>query len=152
MDLNKFRHTININVKFHEVDMLGVCNNAIYINYFEDARLDYMKSVGLIPKGGIFSDGKIYFIVRNEVNYCSHAHFDDELVIYTRVPVIKNSSFSFEHIVINKKTKSLIAFGSGVIVHVNQKTHKSSPIPKRMISIIKNYEKFVKVIGNKKKV
>ena len=38
MDTKDFTHKTTIKVRFHEVDMLGVCNNAVYINYFEHAR------------------------------------------------------------------------------------------------------------------
>ncbi|MBA4309332.1 MAG: hypothetical protein C0425_03225 [Chlorobiaceae bacterium] len=69
MNINDFKHKINVTIRFHEVDMLGVCNNAVYINYFEHARLQYIKDIGLMPKDGIFSDGQIYFMVRNEINY-----------------------------------------------------------------------------------
>jgi acyl-CoA thioester hydrolase len=89
-------------VRFHEVDMLGVCNNAVYINYFEQARLDYIKALGLVPKGGLFSDGRLFFISENEINYKSHARFDDELEVYSRISYIRNSSFGFDHLVLNK--------------------------------------------------
>jgi acyl-CoA thioesterase FadM len=45
MDLKEFKHSINETVKFHEVDMLGVCNNAVYFNYFEDARIKYVQDL-----------------------------------------------------------------------------------------------------------
>ena len=41
-DKSKFRHQVKERVKFHEVDVLGVCNNAVYFNYFEDGRLGYV--------------------------------------------------------------------------------------------------------------
>ena len=45
MDINNFKHKITEIVKFHEVDMLGVCNNAVYFNYFEDARIKYLQDL-----------------------------------------------------------------------------------------------------------
>jgi acyl-CoA thioesterase FadM len=61
MDIKDFNHKTVVKVRFHEVDMLGVCNNAVFINYFEHARLEYVKAAGLIPPGRIFSDGKLFF-------------------------------------------------------------------------------------------
>ncbi|MCS7053018.1 MAG: acyl-CoA thioesterase, partial [Ignavibacterium sp.] len=118
MEIKDFNHKTNVKVRFHEVDMLGVCNNAVYINYFEHARLEYVKSAGLIPPGGIFSDGKLFFMVRNEINYRDHAYYDDELEIYSRISYIKNSSFGFDHLVVKKKTAQIIADGKGVVVYV----------------------------------
>lgn len=45
MELDEFKHSISEKVKFHEVDMLGVCNNAVYFNYFEDARIKYVQDL-----------------------------------------------------------------------------------------------------------
>lgn len=39
MEIANYRHRNIEVVRFHEVDILGVCNNAIYFNYFEDARI-----------------------------------------------------------------------------------------------------------------
>lgn len=146
MNIEEFRHKISVTVRFNEVDMLGVCNNAVYINYFEHARLQYMKSLNLIPPNGIFSDGRLFFIVRNEINYKSHAHYDDELNIYTRVSFIKNSSYGFDHIITNAKTNEQIVDGKGVVVQVNPVTGKSFPLPDEFYNSIKEFEKEVLIL------
>ena len=142
-DINKFRHKITVKVRFNEVDMLGVCNNAVYLVYFDEARFSYIKESGLIPEGGWFSDGRLFFMVRNELNYYDFARFDEELNIYTRIEYIKNSSIGFEQLVENAKTKKIIADGKGVLVHVDPKTRKSSPLPEKYKDIVQEYEKEV---------
>jgi acyl-CoA thioester hydrolase len=146
MDKNKFKHKTRVTVRFHEVDMLGVCNNAVYINYFEQARLQYIKDIGLMPEGGIFSDGRLFFMVRNEINYRSHARYDDELDIYSRVTYIRNSSFGFDHLVVNSRSGEVIAEGSGVIAQVDPKTRKSVSLEDNYIDIIRKYETEVEII------
>ena len=145
-DLNKFKHKTTVTVRFNEVDMLGVCNNSVYLVYFDEARFKYIKEAGLMPKGGWFSDGRLFYMVRNEINYFEHAYFDDNLNIYTRVALIKDSSLTFEHIVENVKTKNIIADSLGVVVHVDPKTRKSTPFPEKYYDIIRKYEKEVKII------
>ena len=144
-----FRHKISVKVRFNEVDMLGVCNNAVYINFFEHARLEYIKEVGLMPEGGIFSDGKIFFMVRNEINYRSHSRYDDELYIYSRVSYLKNSSFGFDHLIINAKTGQVVVDGTGVVVHVDKMTGKSTELSNEVYQKISAYEKDVKIIKDK---
>jgi acyl-CoA thioester hydrolase len=146
MDIKNFKHKITVNVRFHEVDMLGVCNNAVYINYFEHARLEYAKEAGLIPEGGIFSDGKLFFMVRNEINYRGHSFYDDELDIYSKVTYIKNSSFGYDHIIVRKKSGEVIVDGKGVVVFVDPKTRKSSSITEEIIKKIKIFEPDIKII------
>jgi len=144
-DINKFKHKTTVTVRFNEVDMLGVCNNTVYHVYLDEARVRYIKDSGLIPPDGWFSDGRLFFVVRNEINYLDHARFDDELNIYTRVEYIKNSSIGFEHLVENAKTKKLIAEGKGVLVHVDPVTRKSSPLPEEYIAIVREYDSEVEI-------
>lgn len=146
MNKNDFVHKTIIKVRFSEVDMMGVVNNVAYLSYFEHARLEYIKDSGLMPEKGLFTDGRLYFIVRNEVNYYDVSRFDDELIVYTRVSFIKNSSYGFEHIVENSSSGKLIADGIGIVVHVDPQTRKSKPIDDYIISKIKNYDPGVKII------
>lgn len=147
MEISDFKHKITITVRFHEVDMLGVCNNAVYINYFETARLEYIKAAGLMPEKGIFSDGRLFFMVRNEINYSDHAYFDDELEVYTKISYIKNSSFGFDHLIVKKKTGKIIVDGKGVIVHVDPKTRKSINLETEFIEKIKRFEPSVVLVS-----
>jgi acyl-CoA thioester hydrolase len=146
MNTIEFKHKITVQVRFHEVDMLGVCNNAVYINYFETARLEYIKAAGLIPGKGIFSDGRLFFMVRNEINYSDHAYYDDELEVYTKISYIKNTSFGFDHLIVKKKSGNIIADGKGVIVHVDPKTRKSISLEGDFIDKIKLFEPCVVIL------
>lgn len=141
-----FKHKYTLTIRFHEVDMLGVCNNAVYINFFETARLEYIKAAGLMPENGIFSDGKIYFMVRNEINYRSHAYYDDVLDVYSRISYIKNSSFGYDHLIVKRKTGEVIVDGKGVVVYVDPKTRKSIALPEEFIEKVKSFEPSVKIL------
>lgn len=141
-----FKHIYTVTVRFHEVDMLGVCNNAVYINFFETARLEYIKAAGLMPEKGIFSDGKIFFMVRNEINYRSHAYYDDVLNVYSRISYIKSSSFGYDHLIVKQKTNEIIVDGKGVVVYVDPKTRKSTELPESFIEKVKAFEPSVKLL------
>lgn len=141
-----FKHKYTVTVRFHEVDMLGVCNNAVYINFFETARLEYIKAAGLMPENGIFSDGKIFFMVRNEINYRSHAYYDDVLNVYSRISYIKNSSFGYDHLIVKQKTDEIIVDGKGVVVYVDPKSKKSITLPENFIEKVKAFEPSIKIL------
>jgi len=141
-----FNHKYAVTVRFHEVDMLGVCNNAVYINFFETARLEYIKAAGLMPKDGIFSDGKIFFVVRNEINYLGHAYYDDVLDVFSKISYIKNSSFGYDHMIVKSRTGKTVVDGKGVVVYVDPKTRKSAPLPESFIDAVKKFEPSVKIL------
>ena len=141
-----FKHKFSVTVRFHEVDMLGVCYNAVYINFFETARLEYIKAAGLMPARGIFSDGNIFFIVKNEINYRGYAYHDDILDVYSKISYIKNSSFGYDHLIVNQKSGKVIVDGKVVIVHVDSNTRKSKRLSEKFIEKVKKFEPSVKIL------
>ena len=141
-DKSKFPHQIKEQVKFHEVDMLGVCNNAVYFNYFEDARLRYTQDIKKKYNLKELLEGNSFFIMaHNDCDYYESAHLDDELIIYTRISFIKNSSFGFEHLVEKVSSQRIIASGRGVVVHID----KSKMTPLQLLS------EFLKAINQYKR-
>lgn len=143
----KFKHKIKEIVKFHEVDLLGVCNNAVYFNYFEDARIKYVKDLQKKYKFKKFLVGDSFFImVHNEANYFESAHLDDELLVYTKINFIKRSSFGYLHEIKNMKTGKIICEGKGVVVHINKRNKKVLPLPQEFYDAVLDYEKVVQII------
>jgi acyl-CoA thioester hydrolase len=141
-----FKHIYNLKVRLYEVDILQIVNNAVYFNYFEQARIQYAKDAGLLPDDNIFSEESLYYMVHNEINYLKPSFFNDELNIYTRISYIKHSSFGFEHIVENSRSQKIIAEGDGVSVHVNPVSKKSSQISDEVIEKVKAFEPSVKIL------
>lgn len=135
-----YPHSLKVKVQFNEVDMLGVCNNAVYINYFEEGRIQYMKAAGILPKEKMFEHGDLFFMVRNEINYRTHAFYDDELTVYTRIAYIKNSSFGFEHLIVKSESEDIVADGAGVLVQVDPETRKSKLLDETFLSKIRAYQ------------
>jgi len=140
-----FKHFYDVVVTFDKVDMLHIVNNAVYFNYFEQARIRYAKDLGFLPEKGISLDGTAFYMVRNEINYLKAALFEDRLRVYTRVSYIKNSSFGFEHIIENLDTGIIIAEGMGVLVHVNPIRKKSIPLPEEFYQKILEFESKVEL-------
>lgn len=150
IDLDKFTHRIKERVKFHEVDLLGVCNNAVYFNYFEDGRLRYTQDLKKKYQLKEFLESDSFFImVHNNCDYFESAHLDDELIIYTRVSFVKNTSFGFEHVVENISSKNIIAAGGGVVVHINKSDNKPVSLPKEFYDAVKDYEIEVDILKYK---
>ena len=139
-----FKHFYDVTVTFDQVDMLHIVNNAVYFNYFEQARIKYAKDMGFLPEKGISLNGTTFYMVRNEINYLKAALFEDR--IFTRISYIKHSSFGFEHIIENLDTNIIIAEGIGVLAHVDPVLKKSVPLPKEFYEKVKKFEPSVKIL------
>lgn len=149
MDLSLFRHKITEVVRFHEVDLLGVCNNAVYFNYFEDARIRYVQDLKKQFSLKEVLEGYSFFImVHNDCDYHKTAVLDDELTVLTRVNFVKNTSFGFKHAVVKEKTGEIIASGGGVVVHIDINTKQSVQIPREFYDAVRGYEKSVEIISS----
>ena len=148
MATDNYKHVIKEVVKFHEVDLLGVCNNAVYFNYFEDARLDY--TIDLKKKYDLkeLLEGDSFFImVHNDCDYIEPALLHDELNVYTRVNFIGTTSFGFQHIVEKAATKKIIARGGGVVVHINKSTKQPVPLPEEFHRAVKDFDPEVEFVA-----
>jgi acyl-CoA thioester hydrolase len=152
MDKSLFKHSIIERVRFHEVDILGVCNNAVYFNYFEDARIKYVQDLKKNYNLTELLEGYSFFImVHNHCDYISPAYLDDELIIYTRIDFVKNTSFGFQHIVEKSLTKKIIAKGGGVVVHINKMTNEPLPLPNEFYKAVTKLEENVRILKSEQK-
>lgn len=149
MELSNYNHQIEEEVKFHEVDLMQVVNNAVYFNYFEDARVKYIQDLIKKYKLKEIMVGESFFIMaHNEADYIEPALFDQRLKVYTRIEFIKNSSFGFRHLIECVNTGRVITRGAGVFVHINIKTKKSFPLPQEFYNAVKDFENEVDIVNN----
>jgi len=141
MEKTNYKHKIIEVVKFHEVDMLGVCNNAVYFNYFEDARIKYLQDLSNKYAFNKFLNGDSFVIMaHNEIDYLNSAHLDDELDVYSKIAKVSKSSFSFDHYIKRNSDSKDIARGAGILVHINKTTKESQLLPDEFHHAVINYE------------
>src|SRR5699024_6869382 len=76
-----FEFFCNIKVRFGETDMFGHLNNANAFVYFEEARVEFFKHIGL-GKEWIHHE-KIGNVVANiQCDYIRQVYFDEKLKVY----------------------------------------------------------------------
>ncbi len=141
LDKSKYKHLFQLRVRNFQVDSQGIVHNAIYLEYCEIGRVEYVRNLGiqLLPTG-IFSDGLKINVKRNEIDYESPAMVDDLLDIYTRISYIKNSSFCFEHLIYKSETNALLVTQKSVQVNLNCNTNRPERLPDELRKIITDFE------------
>jgi acyl-CoA thioester hydrolase len=140
-DLSKFRHKYQIRVRNFEVDSQGIVHNAVYLEYCETGRVEYVRTlrIQLLPTG-IFERGVKINVKRNEIDYEAPAGLDDLIDVYTRISYIKNSSFCFEHVILNSNTNELLITQKSVQVNLNKETGKPERLPDHLRKVIIDFE------------
>jgi acyl-CoA thioester hydrolase len=75
---------IQIRVRYAETDRMGLLHHANYLVYFEQARTELLRQVGMTYKD-LEDQGYLLVLTRFEVRYKSPARYDDVLTIRTTV-------------------------------------------------------------------
>ncbi|HBI60082.1 MAG TPA: acyl-CoA thioesterase [Lachnospiraceae bacterium] len=71
-------------INYYETDQMGIVHHSNYIRFFEEARLDMMKKVGLDYRA-LEEMGIIIPVTFAECRYLVPLRFDDEVIIHTRM-------------------------------------------------------------------
>ena len=116
-----FNHLFHARVRSFQVDRQNVVHNLWYFYYFEEARVEYIRAVGLPMDQETFVTHDKFFVVKNSCEYFAPAFFDEELEILTRIEYVRNTSIGFEHAAIRESDGTLLAFGKHVLVSVNER-------------------------------
>ncbi|MCC7232695.1 MAG: acyl-CoA thioesterase [Bacteroidia bacterium] len=134
-----FKHKIKINVRFSDVDAFQHVNNARYLTYFEEARVDYFDRI----VGWNYDSSKCGIILaKAEIDYIQPAHFKDDLFVETRCSRIGTKSFDLEYrMTRNYEGKEiLLSDGCTVMVAFDYTSRKSIPVPEIWKKAILDFE------------
>jgi acyl-CoA thioester hydrolase len=66
--MNDYQFKLDFKVRDYELDIEGIVNNAVYQNYLEHARHEYLLSVG-IDFGKFVEEGLSPIVIRAEIDY-----------------------------------------------------------------------------------
>ena len=140
IDRLKFKHTTQVRVRNYEVDWQGIVHNAVYLQYFEVGRVEYLKQIGMeLDLNSIRHDSRVV-LVRNEIDYKSSARFDELLVVRTRVSFIRNTSFGFEGIIEESGANRLVSENIAIHVWLHPKTGEPVTVGDRFRKGVMKFE------------
>jgi len=92
--MNQSCFSIEMAVRDYECDLQGVVNNAVYQNYLEHARHEYLKSIG-IDFAEITSRGINLVVTRVEIDYKLSLTSGDRFVVEIATERISPVRFGF---------------------------------------------------------
>ena len=118
-----------IQIRFSDIDVMGHVNNAVYLSYFELARMHFFKE--LIGEKWDWNKLGI-LLARNEVNYRLPILLnDDDVHIKTWCTSIGNSSMTVEYEVFKsvKGEQVVVTTGASVLVCFDYISQSKIPVP-----------------------
>lgn len=127
----QFEHKIR--VRYAETDQMGYVYYGNYATYFEVARAESIRSLGLSYME-IEEEGVIMPVLENYSKYLRPARYDDELTIKLSIPKLPDTRIRYEYEVF--KGDKLIHKGYTVLVFVDRNTGKPCQMPEILTKIL----------------
>ncbi|WP_430784944.1 acyl-CoA thioesterase [Virgibacillus flavescens] len=124
-----FKFFVPIRVRFSETDMFGHVNNVSPFIYFEEARTEFLKSVGLFDNQN--DTYAIPVAADLQCDYHQQMFFGDSLKLYVKINHVGNTSVDMHYMGINQHEQVCIT-GRGRLVYVNPKTGKPVKIEEEL--------------------
>lgn len=88
-------------VRTYECDSYGHVNNAVYLNYLEYARMDYLEQIGF-DYGGLVSAGFYLYVSHVDIYYKASALFGDTLTVESYSAKLGAVSGTFHQKILNQ--------------------------------------------------
>jgi acyl-CoA thioester hydrolase len=134
---DRFHFAYPIEVRFRDIDSFGHVNNAVYFTYMEQARISYMRQLGLRPD---HPEDAYFIIAEATCQFKAPVPFDMTLVVRVRVSEIRRSSFVMEYRIEDQATGQVMALGKTANVAYDYALGKSMPLPSEWRERIDSFE------------
>lgn len=122
-----FSSITQLRVRYAETDQMGFVYYGNYPQYYEVARADAMRNLGMTYRE-MEEKGVVMPIATMQIKYIRPAHYDDLLTIKTIVPGLPASRMHFDYEVYNEDNE-LINKGTTVLAFINKETGRPCPAP-----------------------
>jgi acyl-CoA thioester hydrolase len=120
-----FRFSARTRVGFSDTDAQGIVYYGRYNPYFDLARVEYLRALGLLRP---FVDGD--FVMRaSSVEYHAPAVFDDEIEVFLRIARIGRTSVAFDFAAYREPDDTLMVTASQTMVLVDLAGRRPREIP-----------------------
>lgn len=133
-----FHYYHPVEVRYSDLDPQGHLNNARFLTYFEQARINYIVHIGLW-QGGSFLDMGI-IVANAQVNFLSPVFFGQTLRVGVRVTSLGNKSMYMEYSLLDVDNNQELANGSTVLVAYDYQSGKTVPVPEEWRERIMEFE------------
>ncbi len=136
--MNAFRFYYPVEIRYADIDAQRHVNNARYFTYMEQARVEYVRRVGLWD-GGDF-DGIGFIMAEQCCTYKAQISMSQPIEVGVRTAKLGRKSFELAYSLRDRSTHEELATGRTVLVAFDYLSNKSIPIPEIWRSTIQKFE------------
>ncbi len=131
-----------VRVYYEDTDTGGVVFYANYLKFFERARTEWLRAIGIGQQALSESHRTMFVVKSTAVDYHAPAKLDDELKLTVVVERLGRASVEFvqEAWRINGAQRQLLTSGRIKVGCVHTETFRPAPIPDKVLALIKQTE------------
>jgi YbgC/YbaW family acyl-CoA thioester hydrolase len=132
-----FNYSALTRVGFSDTDAQGIVYYGRYLPYFDLARVEYHRHLGLLR-----IDDEHELVMRaSTVEYLAPARFDDLLEVFVRVERVGTTSVTYEFAAYRVEEDALMVTAKQTLVLVDLEERRAQPIAGRMREIVAAFER-----------
>jgi acyl-CoA thioester hydrolase len=122
MSLKPVLFSISIPSRWADEDRYGHINNVAYFRYFEEARVQWLRSLNGIDTGPV--------VVEVAATYLKPVHYPATVIVNATVRKLGNSSVVLDHeLTTAEQPEVVFTRGHAAIVWVDHRTQQAIPLP-----------------------
>lgn len=121
-----FTYAADLTVRFSDIDMFGIANNATIISYLEFARIEYFHHLQLMQDWLKPEQSAIPVIADIQCDYVKPIYYNQKLSIGVKVETIGNSSIDLHYLGKNDQGQTVFT-GRSTLVQIHKDTGKGYP-------------------------
>lgn len=132
-----YQSETSIRVRYGETDQMGYVYYGFYAMYYEVARVESLRQLGLTYKE-IEKMGIIMPVLENKSRFLAPGRYDEQLRIVTTLREKPGVRIKFEYEIFNEEDE-LIHKGETVLVFIDKSTNKPCRPPQAMQKVLEPF-------------
>jgi acyl-CoA thioester hydrolase len=130
MDRNAFEYSFKVLPQ--HIDQLNHVNNVVYVQWLQDAAQKHWNNYAPAELNNLI----LWVVKRHEIDYCSQAFLDDELVMKTWTGLYEGSRWDRHYELIRKSDGRKIIAAKSVWVLLDKKTFRPKKIEAGILAVL----------------
>lgn len=124
--VSEFRHSIDLQIRFNDVDVLGHVNNTVYMSFYDTGKARFFEHV----HERIIEWDRVETVIANvDCCFIHPIYFNDEVAVYTKCTGIYDRSFKVLQVIASKKDGTVKSACETVMVCFDPEKKDSMPMP-----------------------
>ncbi len=133
-----FRHSLQVQTRFSDIDLLGHVNNNVYLSFMDLAKIDYFTAIMQRP---LTPADLRMVVVHIDCDFYEPSYFHEQLTVWTTVQHVGQRSITLQQRITDRSGLSTKCIGTTVMAGFDPATAQGAPVDPQLIAAAGAYEK-----------